>query len=141
MKAFDSTVVIDGGAMAVWDVLVDGSAWPQWDSGVTHVDGTIAPGSTLKVTVAANPGRAFPVKVTDFRPGEGMTFSGGMPLGLFRGVRTYRLTPSGSGTQFRMREEYTGPLSGLIGRSIPDLQPSFDQFTAGLKARVEHGPR
>ena len=36
-----------------------------------------------------------------------------------------------------MREEYTGPLLGLIGRSIPDLQPSFDQFARGLAARVQ----
>jgi hypothetical protein len=38
-----------------------------------------------------------------------------------------------------MREEFTGPLLGLIGRSIPDLQPSFTQFAHGLKRRVETG--
>jgi hypothetical protein len=36
-----------------------------------------------------------------------------------------------------MREEYTGPLAGLIGKSIPDLGPSFTQFANGLKQRVE----
>ena len=36
-----------------------------------------------------------------------------------------------------MREEYSGPLLPLIWRSMPDLQPSFDQFAAGLKARAE----
>ena len=55
-------------------------------------------------------------------------------LGLFRGVRTYTLTPTGGGTRFDMREEYTGPLLGLIWRSMPDLQPSFDRFAAGLEA-------
>jgi hypothetical protein len=62
-----------------------------------------------------------------------------MPLGLFRGVRTYTLAPVGAGTTFHMREEYTGPLLGLIWRSMPDLQPSFDRFAAGLKGRVESG--
>jgi hypothetical protein len=38
-----------------------------------------------------------------------------------------------------MREEFTGPLLPLIGRSIPDLQPSFDKFANGLKKRVETG--
>jgi hypothetical protein len=38
-----------------------------------------------------------------------------------------------------MREEYSGPMLGLIWRSMPDLQPSFDQFAAGLKKRVESG--
>jgi hypothetical protein len=40
---------------------------------------------------------------------------------------------------FHMREEYTGPLLGLIWRSMPDLGPSFDRFANGLKRRVESG--
>jgi hypothetical protein len=61
-----------------------------------------------------------------------------MPLGLFKGVRTFTLTPQGSGaTKFTMREEYTGPLLGMIWKSMPNLQPSFDQFAAGLKSRAE----
>ena len=38
-----------------------------------------------------------------------------------------------------MREEYSGPMVPLIWRSMPDLQPSFDKFARGLKARVERG--
>jgi uncharacterized protein YndB with AHSA1/START domain len=38
---------------------------------------------------------------------------------------------------FRVREEYTGPLLGLIWRSMPDLGPSFDRFAQGLKRRAE----
>jgi hypothetical protein len=67
-----------------------------------------------------------------------MVFTGGMPLGLFKGVRTYTLEPGGAGgTAFKMREEYTGPLLGMIWKSIPDLGPSFQQFANGLKARAE----
>jgi hypothetical protein len=45
-----------------------------------------------------------------------------MPLGLFRGVRTYTVTPDpGGGTTFSVREEYTGLLLGLLWRSMPDL--------------------
>jgi hypothetical protein len=59
-------------------------------------------------------------------------------LRLFRGVRTYTVTADGaSSSTFRMREEYSGPLVPLIWRSMPDLQPSFDQFARGLAARVE----
>ena len=43
----------------------------------------------------------------------------------------------GSATGFTTREVCSGPLSGLFGRSIPDLQPSFEQFVRGLKQRVE----
>jgi len=36
-----------------------------------------------------------------------------------------------------MREEYTGPFASLIGRSIPDLGPSFQRFASGLKNKAE----
>ena len=62
-----------------------------------------------------------------------------MPLGLFKGVRTFSLTPDGTTTRFSMREEYSGPLLPLIWRSMPDLGPSFQQFARGLKAQAE-GP-
>ena len=61
-----------------------------------------------------------------------------MPLGLFKGVRTFELSPAGAGaTRFHMREEYTGPLLALIWRTMPDLGPSFEQFARGLKAKAE----
>ena len=63
---------------------------------------------------------------------------GGMPLGLFKGVRTFTLTPQPNGvTTFTVREEYTGPLVPLMWRSMPNLQPSFDQFATGLKQRAQ----
>jgi hypothetical protein len=63
-----------------------------------------------------------------------------MPLGLFKGVRTFTLSPTGAGaTAFTMREENTGLLLPLIWRSMPDLAPSFSQFAAGLKERAERG--
>jgi uncharacterized protein YndB with AHSA1/START domain len=139
MRFYESRAEIAAPPEAVWSVLVDGAAWPAWDSGVDGVDGRIAQGEKITIRSKASPGRAFPVKVTALEPGRRLEFSGGMPLGLFRGVRTYTLAPVGAGTTFHMREEYTGPLLGLIWRSMPDLQPSFDRFAAGLKGRVESG--
>ena len=104
-----------------------------------RVEGAIAPQEQIKVVSEANPKRAFAVKVTEFVPGERMVWSGGMPLGLFKGVRTFTLTRDGTATRFVMREEYTGPMLPLIWRSMPDLQPSFEQFANGLKARAEQG--
>jgi hypothetical protein len=136
-RFFESSVDIAASSEAVWAVLTEGAGWAGWDSGVDGVDGSIAPGSTITIRSKAAPGRTFPVKVTTFDPSRTLVFSGGMPLGLFRGVRTYRLTPSGLGTRFEMREEYSGPLASIMWRSMPDLGPSFAQFAKGLKARVE----
>jgi hypothetical protein len=138
MKYYEATSTINASPQAIWQVLVDGAGYASWDSGVVSVTGRIAPGETITVISAANPGRTFPVKVTEFTPGRKMVWPGGMPLGLFKGVRSFTLVPDANGlTRFTMREEYTGPLSGLIWRSIPNLQPSFDTFAQGLKAQAE----
>jgi hypothetical protein len=139
MKHYESTALIEARPEAVWAILTDAPAYADWDSGVVRVEGTIAPQEKIKVVSEANPKRAFGVKVTEFAPAGRMVWSGGMPLGLFRGVRTFTLTPEGESTRFAMREEYTGPMLPLIWRSMPDLQPSFEQFARGLKARAEHG--
>lgn len=106
---------------------------------MVRVEGRIAPGEKIKVVSEANPERAFPVKVSEFSPPNRMVWSGGMPLGLFKGVRTFTLRPVADGTEFKMREEYTGPLLPMIWKSMPDLQPSFDKFARGLKERAERG--
>ena len=138
MKSFEASSVINATPDRIWSILVDGAHYPDWDSGVVSVDGRIVSGETIKVVSGANPGRTFPVKVSEMNPTRSMTWSGGMPLGLFKGVRTFTLTPVADGTtQFRLREEYTGPLLSMMWRSMPDLGPSFAQFAAGLKRRAE----
>jgi uncharacterized protein YndB with AHSA1/START domain len=39
MRYYEATSTIDASAEAVWAVLVDGSSWPSWDSGVDAVEG------------------------------------------------------------------------------------------------------
>jgi len=135
---YESSAIINASPAAVWAVLADAPSYPDWDSGIESVEGVIAPGETITVHASVNPGRAFPVKVADWEPDCCMTWTGGMPLGMFTGVRTFRLTPNDDGTTtFDMREEYHGPMVAVIWKSMPDLQPSFDQFALGLKARVE----
>ena len=139
MRSYDATATIKASPEAIWAILTDAPGYQAWDSGIERVEGSITPGNRLKVVSKANPGRAFPVKVTEFSPGQRMTWSGGMPLGLFKGVRIFTLAPGSDGTtRFTVREEYTGPLLPLIWRSMSDLGPSFRQFANGLKQRAEH---
>jgi hypothetical protein len=139
MKHYEAETTIAAPPERIWSILTDAPAYEQWDSGVQQVEGRIAPGEKIKVVSEANPGRAFPVKVAEFEPGRRMVWAGGMPLGLFKGVRTFTLTPEDGATRFTMREEYTGPLLPMIWRSMPDLGPSFEQFARGLKAKAEAG--
>ena len=140
MKSYQSSATIAASPAAVWAVLTDAAAYPDWDSGVERVEGTIARDARIKVFSQVSPGRAFPVRVSELEPEQRMIWRGGMPLGLFTGVRTFTLNAVDGGTEFAMREEFSGPLLTLIWRTMPDLQPSFDQFTAGLKQRAEAQP-
>jgi len=121
----------------VWAILSDARRLED-GFGITRIEGTLAPGATIKVWSKVSPGRAFPVRVTTFTAPARMVWTGGMPLGLFRGVRIFSLAPlPGTGTRFTMEEVFSGPLSGLIGRSMPDLQPSFETFATALERNAE----
>ncbi len=135
---FEASADIHAPADRIWSILTDAPAYPTWDSGVTKVEGRIADGEKITVHSEVAAGRVFPVRVDIHAPDE-MTWTGGMPLGLFTGVRSFRLVPAVGTTRLTMREEYRGPLVGVMSRSIPDLQPSFERFVNGLKARAEAG--
>jgi hypothetical protein len=134
---FDVKREIKASPAALWQVLINTRRLQDGSFGITRVEGDIAPGAKIKVWSEVNPGRAFPLKVTHFQPGVRMVWEGGMPFGLFKGVREFTLTPSHLGTLFQMSETYSGLLAGLITRSIPDLGPSFEKFADGLKAATE----
>ncbi len=141
MKFYEAAADIDAPPEKVWAILVDGAAYPSWDSGVLSVDGTIAKGEIITVVSTVAPKRRFPVTVTGFDPPRSMTWTGGLPYGLFTGVRTFRLTPTpNGGTRFELREEYSGILLRLLWSRLPNLGPSFEQFARGLKSRAEQTP-
>jgi hypothetical protein len=94
-------------------------------------------GGRVTVHAKSAPGRAFPLRITEFVPSQKMVWAGGMPLGLFAGTRSFVLTAASGGVSFAMDETYDGLLAPLITRSIPDLQPAFDTFAADLKRRAE----
>ena len=138
MKVYSATTIIKASPETIWAILTDAPGYPEWDPGVDRIEGRIAPGEKITAFTKLSPGRAFPVKVTEFVPGQKMTWMGGMPLGLFKGERTFSLTPQRNGVvEFTLREVFSGLLLPLIGRSIPDLTASFEQFAAGLKSRAE----
>jgi len=138
MLSYRAETNISAEPHAVWQTLMDLAAYPRWDSGVTKVEGAIAHGSRISVHPASSPGRVLHVRVTELVENLRMAWTSGLPLALFRGVRTFTLKPTaGGGTGVVVEEIFRGPLVRLMSRSEPDLQPLFEQFVVGLKARVE----
>lgn len=140
VKEFKASTTINAPTTRIWELLTDGPGYPSWNPTVKRVEGEIAPGKKVKVYPTINPDRAFPVKVTHFQVTRAMTWTGGMPLGLLKGVRTFDLErdPSGA-TRFTMHEVFSGPFLLLFGNSIPDMQPEFEKFVEALKVKAEAG--
>jgi hypothetical protein len=137
MKKFETRTLIHAKPETVWALLTDAASYPSWNTTVDRVDGQIALGKKITVHAKISPGRAFSVRVAELAAPNRMVWTGGMPLGLFKGVRTFTLTPQAGGLQFEMREVFDGLLSPLIEKSLPDLQPAFDEFAQALKRRAE----
>lgn len=131
--------IIDAAADRVWSSLLEVESWAEWDTGVTKVEGSVRDGAKVKVFSEVSPGRAFPVRVAIDSDRRVMTWTGGMPLGLFKGVRTFRVTGDGVGSALDVHERFTGPLVGPMAKRMPDLQPSFEKLADGLKAHCEKG--
>jgi uncharacterized protein YndB with AHSA1/START domain len=123
----------------VWALLVDLPSWRAWNPTIVSIEGDASPGGTVRLVSTVNPQRTFTLRVTELVAPKRVVWASGMPLGLFRGVRTYSLAPAqgGDATDFAMTEVSTGPLAGLISQSIPDLGPSFEAFADALTIGAE----
>jgi hypothetical protein len=139
-KSYSVERTIDARPQRVWELLTDADGYPSWNPAVVSLNGRIADGETIKLVATVNPGRTFTLAVSGVEPPSAMVWSDGMPLGLFRAVRTFSLrTVDFDRTEFSMQERYSGPMAGLIVRAIPDLSESFAQFADGLKDAAESG--
>jgi hypothetical protein len=124
----------------VWDLLTDAAGYSSWNTTIVSIEGEIELGSRIKLVSTVNPKRAFKLNVSEMDRPHNMVWSDGLPLGLFRGVRTFTLAAVGEGqTEFEMVEVFSGLLEPLISRSIPDMTDSFAEFAASLKVAAESG--
>lgn len=129
---------INASPQILWEILTDAGSYPSWNPAVLGIEGSIASGETIKLTSTVNPNRQFKLKVSRVDPPNSMVWWDGMPIGLFKGVRTFRLTPqSATVTEFFMEEVYSGLMAPLITKSIPDMTESFEMYADGLSAEAE----
>jgi uncharacterized protein YndB with AHSA1/START domain len=131
------TVNIGAPPERIWEILTNAEDFPRWNSTVTSIEGPIALGQKLALKVPAAPKRTFTPKVTSFDANKSMVWSDGMAP-MFKGVRTYTLTPKDDGsTDFSMVEVFSGLMLPMIKGSLPDFGPSFETYAADLKREAE----
>jgi hypothetical protein len=120
----------------IWGLLTNAADLPRWNSTITSVEGTIAPGETLALRVPLAPTRTFKPKVVVFEPAQLMVWQEGNAM--FRGVRTFTLVAREDGsTDVSMAEVYTGLMLPMIAGSLPDFTPAFETYAADLKREAE----
>jgi hypothetical protein len=127
-------VTIHATPQRVWNILTDAEGFPRWNSTVSEVKGRIAEGQKLQVRV---PGysRTLTPTISAVVDNAQMTWTGGMAP-LFKGVRTFVLTPRPDGdTDFSMEERFSGLLVSLM--EGPDFGPIFERYANDLKHEAE----
>ena len=121
----------------VWSLLTGAHAFPSWNSTVKSIDGEIAEGNTIKLVATVAPERTFKLKIGQVVPARGMVWSDGFAP-MFKGVRTFTLTPQGERTTFHMIEVFSGAMLPMIAGSLPDFKPIFEQYAEDLKRAAEN---
>ena len=141
MTASSATTTIHAAPEVVWHILTDAPAYPLWEPEVDRIDGTIAPGKRITVFTTYQPTRGVTFRVTEFVANRRMTWASGLPLGLYRRLRTFTLNPIGDDrVQITSGEEFSGPLLPRLAGSLPDLTnvtKRMSEFVVALAARAE----
>jgi hypothetical protein len=127
---------IQATAAALWNLLTDAKGFPRWNSTITRVEGEIREGERLRLHVPGTD-RTFTPRVSGVVPDERMTWTGGFSP-VFKGVRTFELTPRADGsTDFVMEERFSGLMLPLVRGSMPDFGPVFERYANDLKREAE----
>ena len=116
--------------------MTDAKGFPRWNSTVTSIEGEIRDGEQLRLHVPGTD-RTFTPRVSGVVPNKRMTWTGGFAP-VFKGVRTFELTPRGDGsTAFAMEERFSGLMLPLVKGSMPDFGPVFERYASDLKQEAE----
>jgi hypothetical protein len=127
-------------AEAVWQVIADVTAWPDWNPLYPMAEGALRIGATLTLEVAV-PGRARrtirPV-ILDWVPNEQILWRLSLLGGLVRTTRYLEIERlSETGCILANGEIFAGPLGELVaGRMQRDVRAGFAAMGEAAKARA-----
>ena len=129
------TTAISATPEALWEALTDAAAYPAWNPTVEKIEGQLVAGG--RITVFPRGRRAVTYVVSEFDPPTRMTWSGGLPLGLFTTTLTFTLRQGDDyRVIFTLREETSGPLADVFAPPAPGHKSSLELFAAALKRRT-----
>ena len=92
-RSYRVSRAIEAPSAVVWALLIDTAGYARWNRAVLRIDGSIERGSTIRLVSVAAPKRTFALRVAELTEPTRMVWASGMPLGLFRGRRTFTIEP------------------------------------------------
>jgi hypothetical protein len=145
MRSLRTEIQIAASPEAVWQVLTDVSAFPEWNPLILEAQGKLEEGGRIAVTLSAGEGRPFRVRprLLCVTPHRELRWLGrvGLP-GIFDGEHIFRIEPGpdGTGARFIHMEYFRGVLVPLLWKRLAsETRAGFEAMNQALKARVEGG--
>lgn len=136
MEYFESEALVNARSSTVWEVITDTGNLTVWESGITAIHGELRNGGTVRIKTTDTGGRSLRLRVQQM-PGEVMTWTSSLPLGLLRRIRTFTLSPRAGLTHLKVKEEVSGPLAGLLGNTHPDTARTLTDYVHAVTRRAE----
>ncbi|GAA1000083.1 SRPBCC domain-containing protein [Nocardiopsis tropica] len=137
-KVDERSIEIAAPPEAVWPVLMDFDAYPDWNPMVRRIDGTPAVGNRLNEVQVVNNGSAmsFSPTVLAAEPAREFRWVGRVLIpGLMDGEHYFRLEATATGTRLTQGERFRGVLVPVAGAAI-DVGDAFAESNAALRDRV-----
>lgn len=136
MDYFASEALIGARASIVWEVITDAGNLTVWESGITAIDGELRHGGTIRIKTPDAGGRSLRLRAQQ-RPGEVMTWTSGLPLGLPKRIRTFTLSPEAGLTHLTAKEEVSGPLAAVLRNAGQDTAQFLNDYVRAVAKRAE----
>ena len=135
-KTFLVEIWIPAPPEAVWEVLIDTRAYPQWNPVFVEVDGTYAKGETVLNRVREPSGAILEMTATveTFLPNAELRQSGGIP-GILTFNHRWLLEPADGGTKVIQHEVDRG--IGLWFWNSDWIEPAYAATNDALAKRVQ----
>ena len=140
MRTIEATVVIDAPPSVVWDVLVTGEDYAEWNPFITEVSGEFVTGARPRLRIAPRGARDdLPPRVLDATPEARLRWIGRLGLpGLCDGEHEFLIVAADrGGRQVTQRETFRGVLVPLLGGVLAPIRQGFHEMNTALRERAE----
>ncbi|MEM8888815.1 MAG: SRPBCC domain-containing protein [Bacteroidota bacterium] len=132
-----TSIRIEASPEAVWNILTDFDAYPEWNPFIKKIEGEVAVGNKIKAEITD---MTFKPRILAFDHKQKLEWMGrlGMP-GIFDGRHYFILKDNGDGSTTLIHgEHFKGILVPFFKKKLMhDTKAGFEAMNQALKERVE----